>query len=441
MDRLIFGMHHLNITQAGTLIDGKGHYSHPNYALDLAGEDAGIDYWYNKEPETCFYCSGSFGSRSTGNTRFFVSCDADGNKKKVLCADGEERVVTIAMTHSLGDYKIYKVYRPGEVMYQEGTAGKATGNHIHLEVAEGSQKTKYWDSKLKVYRMMGEMDPRDAFFILDGYTKVVNGQGLAFKHCDNAKAGNDMDNATKYVEYAKTQIGNTGKKYMDWAGYSDPWCSEFASYCADMCGFIKEGLMPKAGNCQQAHDFYRPKGLLHKKADYAPKPGDIAYFGSNGTDHTAIVEKATDKDITVIEGNAGDSDYTKSKVCRTVYSRSSGWLWGYANPLTEHEKEKEPEKMDIAKKVDEIVPSYFYAGNVPDEGLELKVPANSTLKIVTGHNSTPGLNTEWIARCGGNTAFKIAGTGTMVSVKVKDRNTVVIKCTAGHPGVYIEKLS
>lgn len=183
MDRLVFGMHHLNITQAGTVLDGKQHYSHPNAAIDLAGEDSGIDYWYNKESETYFYCSGYFGNRSTGNTRFFVTCDQNGQKKKILCADGKERVITLALTHSGKDYQLYHVYKPGDILYQEGTAGRATGNHIHLEVAEGSQKTKYWDVKMKVYRMMGEMDPRNAFFILDGYTKVVNTQGLIFKHC------------------------------------------------------------------------------------------------------------------------------------------------------------------------------------------------------------------------------------------------------------------
>ena len=55
MDRLIFGMHHLNITQAGSLLDGKEHYSHPNAAIDLAGEDSGIDYWYNKESDKGVY--------------------------------------------------------------------------------------------------------------------------------------------------------------------------------------------------------------------------------------------------------------------------------------------------------------------------------------------------------------------------------------------------
>jgi hypothetical protein len=45
--------------------------------------------------------------------------------------------------------------------------------------------------KLKVYRMKGEMDPRKAFYILDGYTKVINTQGLVFKHTDTVESENE----------------------------------------------------------------------------------------------------------------------------------------------------------------------------------------------------------------------------------------------------------
>jgi hypothetical protein len=252
-------MHHLNITQAGTLLDGKQHYSHPNAAIDLAGEDSGIDYWYNKETETYFYCSGYFGNRSTGNTRFFVTCDQNGQKKKVICADGKERVITLALTHSGKDYQLYHVYKPGDILYQEGTAGRATGNHIHLEIAEGSQKTKYWDVKMKVYRMMGEMDPRNAFFILDGYTKVVNTQGLIFKHCsqvnveeknmstsDIIKAHCNDFNVNNFVtklnsyggykSYVKS-LGGVFAKYADFKGKVTK-ASELSEVGQYVCGLL-----------------------------------------------------------------------------------------------------------------------------------------------------------------------------------------------------------
>lgn len=204
MDRLVFGMHHLNISQCGTLIDGKPHYSHPNYALDLCGQDSGIDFYFNKESETFFYCTGAFGTRATGNTRFFATCDNKGKPKEVLCSDGKKRVITLAMTHSNKDFLIGKIYAPQSVLYEEGTAGRATGAHIHLEVAEGWQKTKYWDTRLKVYRMKGEFNPVDAFFILDGYTTVVNTQGLSFKHCSQTKV--EETDMTVYFKPVKDNV-------------------------------------------------------------------------------------------------------------------------------------------------------------------------------------------------------------------------------------------
>lgn len=436
MDRLVFGMHDLNISQIGSLIDGKPHYSHPNYALDLCGQDGGIDFWFNKESGTHFVCTGSFGTRETGNTRFFVSCDEKGYAKKVMCADGKARVITLAMTHSNKDYPIYHIYQPQEEMYREGTSGKATGPHIHLEVAEGSVRTKYWDAKLKCYRMKGEMNPLDVFFILDGYTKVIDTKGLNFKHCTQTEV-EDMKDGIKLAEYAKTQIGKDGTDYWNYFGYKDHWCSEFVSYCGYKCGFVPD-RMPKADTCAKAQGFYIGKGQLHSKANYSPQIGDIAYFGTGGKDHTAIVVGIADTQIVVVEGNAGDSDFRKSKVCMTTYMKDDRWLWGYANPLTD--KEGKPKMKDITKDIENLAPSFAQGGVVPDEGLEITVPTKGTYLLVTGHNSTPSLNTQWIVRTGGNTAFKISGTGTMVSVKVSDKNKILVKTTSGHPNVYVSRL-
>lgn len=386
MDRLVFGMHHLNISQIGSLIDGKPHYSHPNYALDLCGEDKGIDFWWNMESGTCFYCSGAFGNRNTGNTRFFVSCDTNGKQKKVMCADGKERVVTLALTHSGKDFRLYHIYTPDEVLYQEGTQGKATGNHIHLEVANGSVKTKYYDNNLKVYRMQGEMNPLDAFFILDGFTTVVNTQGLKFKHCARTRVeqatetGDDMNcvetakalvtgqikesditkdkrivkdlsalgltklndilnqptDALKLVKLAQYQIGNKGDRYWDFIGEKNEWCSEFVAYTAYCLGFVKDGKMPKVNECWKAHDFYKAKGELHQKSGYYPKPGDVAYFGDKGLLHTSIVKSYDGKTLHTIDGN----QYIDSQTWRTSivkecsFNINDPYVWGFANPLT-----------------------------------------------------------------------------------------------------------
>ncbi|MDD5880990.1 hypothetical protein [Stecheria intestinalis] len=191
IDRMIFGMRVLIITQVGSKINHRNNLSHTQYELDLAGSDSGIDYWYNMMPNTFWYCAGSFGTRSTGNTRFYWSTDAAGHPKKVLCADGKSRVITLALTHSNQNYSVGSILGYKQIIYQEGTAGKATGNHIHLECCEGCIKTKVRNSK-GYYNLPNMLDPRRVFFILDGFTTVKNSLGLVFKHCSSIEGRTEM---------------------------------------------------------------------------------------------------------------------------------------------------------------------------------------------------------------------------------------------------------
>ena len=190
MDRLVFGMHHLNITQAGSLIDGKQHLSHKNAALDMAGSDSGKDFYFAKSRMKCI------GQWKPGyGTYFFTFVDSSGSYTKMRLADGSDKYVVIAMTHSSQQYVktvVNKIYEVGTPLYEEGglgANGAATfGNHIHLEVAvvdniADMPKTKAFDTSMKCYRMKYETNPVNCFYILDGYTTVVNDKGLGFKHC------------------------------------------------------------------------------------------------------------------------------------------------------------------------------------------------------------------------------------------------------------------
>lgn len=185
-DRMVFGMHHLNISQTGAGYGVQDSLSHVSYELDLCGQDSSVDYWFNKLPDTCFKCTGRFGTRSTGNTFFFVTCDASGTAKKVLCADGNYRVITLALTHSGWTPTLGKIYPFNSYFYMEGVSGKATGNHIHLECCEGLVVRKVVNAK-GYWNLPNMMDARKVFWILDGWTTVVNTHGLQFKHCDKAE--------------------------------------------------------------------------------------------------------------------------------------------------------------------------------------------------------------------------------------------------------------
>ena len=215
IDRLVFGMHHLAISQAGAGY-GKQYASsvtHTGFELDLFGEDRGVDYWRNLMPNTWWLCTGAFGTKATGNTRFFWPCDQSGARKRVQLADGSQDFVTLAMTHSGADFAIGKLYGYQSVMYQEGTAGHASGNHIHLEVARGLTCRKVPNVK-GFYNLPAMMDARKAFFILDGYTTVVADLGLKFKHCSEVPVKPKPAGGTKKVLFVPKKCGANIRKAL-----------------------------------------------------------------------------------------------------------------------------------------------------------------------------------------------------------------------------------
>lgn len=99
------------------------------------------------------------------------------------------------------------------------------------------------------------------------------------------------------VEVAKSQIGNKGGQiYWSWYGFSSrvEWCACFVSWCANQCGYIEAGIIPKFANCQnKGVTWFKTVGLW-KDAEYTPKSGDIIFFDweNDGiSDHVGIVEK------------------------------------------------------------------------------------------------------------------------------------------------------
>ncbi len=205
MFNLCYGMRKIYISQ----LPG-GSYSHPNGALDLAGEDAGISLWFSQGRWKCI--AGAWGN----GTYFFTAVNADGDPERVMCADGQQRIVTIALTHSNQIYTknvVGEIYHDGDQMYEEGTnGGNTTGNHIHVEVAAGIQKTKYYDADMGVYRMPMELNPLEVFYVNDSFSDIVYSHGAVLPHCSSVEYEAEiMDNETiiERISYAKDKIIGT----------------------------------------------------------------------------------------------------------------------------------------------------------------------------------------------------------------------------------------
>ena len=93
------------------------------------------------------------------------------------------------------------------------------------------------------------------------------------------------------VSVALSQIGNIGgEPYWSWYGFSGrvEWCACFVSWCANECGYIESGIIPKFAGCVQGSNWFKERGLWQDNS-YEPRPGDIIFFDwlmkAGRTDH------------------------------------------------------------------------------------------------------------------------------------------------------------
>ena len=133
------------------------------------------------------------------------------------------------------------------------------------------------------------------------------------------------------VEVALTQIGNEGgQPYWSWYGFDSrvEWCACFVSWCADQCGYIDSGLIPKFAGCIDGANWFKSNSRWNDR-NYEPKAGDIIFFdweGDGTTDHVGIVEKCENGTVYTVEGNSGDA-------CRQrQYTVGSRNIYGYGIP-------------------------------------------------------------------------------------------------------------
>ena len=133
------------------------------------------------------------------------------------------------------------------------------------------------------------------------------------------------------VEVALTQLGNEGgQPYWSWYGFDGrvEWCACFVSWCADQCGYLDSGIIPKFSLCSDGVDWFSGNGQWQSRS-YEPQAGDIIFFdwdGDGDADHVGIVEKCENGVVYTVEGNSGDA-------CKqNQYTVGSSSVLGYGVP-------------------------------------------------------------------------------------------------------------
>lgn len=155
-DVALFPMETMTITQGMF-----GNFSHKgSMSIDLGGKDAGIDPAFAPFDLTLVWKDSL-----SGNGLCFQS------DRPVICADGTINHVTFVMWHmnDISAYRVGQKFKQGEKIYEEGMAGRATGNHIHFNIAKGKYEGGYplFKNSDGVWCIKNQVPPMDILFVND----------------------------------------------------------------------------------------------------------------------------------------------------------------------------------------------------------------------------------------------------------------------------------
>ncbi len=180
-------------------------------------------------------------------------------------------------------------------------------------------------------------DDMRVFYSFDGEQNAMLDELLtaeSFEVWEELLAGSSGE----IVSVALSQVGNRGgQPYWSWYGFPSrvSWCACFVSWCANECGYIDAGVIPKFAACVQGSQWFKNEDLWRGKT-YTPRPGDVIFFdwdnlGSSGPqdgipDHVGLVERVENGVVYTIEGNAGD------RCIQTSYPVGHYEIYGYGTP-------------------------------------------------------------------------------------------------------------
>lgn len=171
------------------------------FATDEAGPDGGIS---------------SLFAPFTGIIKKIYSKDANEvwleSIEPVLFADGTKDYMTIMFCHDndVSNLWVGKIIKQGEVFYQEGTKGYATGNHCHFECAKGKFTGTGWHKDNAGYWSInnGKL-VTDCLFVDDSYN-IIQTLGLNFKNVKSVEPKKYGSPVTRneYVNQIKINAAN-----------------------------------------------------------------------------------------------------------------------------------------------------------------------------------------------------------------------------------------
>ena len=133
------------------------------------------------------------------------------------------------------------------------------------------------------------------------------------------------------VSVALSQVGNVGgRPYWSWYGFDSHvnWCACFVSWCANECGYIEAGAIPRFASCTAGSNWFKARDLWKPRGS-TPNPGELIFFDwdiDGLPDHVGIVERVENGTVYTVEGNSSD------RIRQRSYSLGYSGIFGYGTP-------------------------------------------------------------------------------------------------------------
>lgn len=166
-DVALFPQETLAITQG---INEGTHLKTKN--IDIAGKDGGPESAYAPCQMKVVFLDPD---ETDGHAVVFEST-------KAVCMPGPDGkgvydYLTMRMVHDniITDLKLNQVFEQGQKCYDEGVAGNATGNHIHLSFGRGKYQGVHVPEGGKYYALKNEINPWEAVFVNGTVLKATKG--------------------------------------------------------------------------------------------------------------------------------------------------------------------------------------------------------------------------------------------------------------------------
>ena len=194
MEKAVLNIDVLNISQGS-----DGNFSHKgDKAIDITGVK-------------------NFKAPFTGTIKKILPNDNEvwlESNNKVLYADGTIDYMTILTLHDNDISNLYvgKVIKQGEIYYNEGRKGNATGDHIHLAVGKGKFEGSGWFKNSYGYWCINnQIDVYKGLFLYDK-VKVINGLYNWVK-TDTFTTNNGNNNVETYTVVKGDTLWSIAKKF------------------------------------------------------------------------------------------------------------------------------------------------------------------------------------------------------------------------------------